>query len=103
MNRKSLVAIKSGRQVLVVFMWNHPTIINVGVLNQRIMQVMQRVNWEGSKHLNYGSLLLLLADNFNSFMLFTVVERKPKQLSRGLIKTKFQGKSLYQRMPVKQI
>ncbi|EFX83237.1 hypothetical protein DAPPUDRAFT_301907 [Daphnia pulex] len=54
----------------------------------------QRVNWEGSKRLIYGSLLLLSADNFSSFMLFTVVDRKPEQLSRGRIKAKFEGESL---------
>lgn len=54
----------------------------------------QRVNWEGSKRLLFGSLLLLSADNFNSFMLFTVVDRKPEQLSLGRIKAKFEGESL---------
>ena len=54
----------------------------------------QRVNWEGSKRLLFGSLLLLSANNFNSFMLFTVVDRKPEQLSRGRIKAKFEGESL---------
>ena len=53
-----------------------------------------RVNWEGSKRLLFGSLLLLSADNFNSFLLFTVVDRKPDQLSRGRIKAKFEGESL---------
>lgn len=43
----------------------------------------QRVNWEGSKRLLFGSLLLLSANDFDSFMLFTVVDRKPDQLSRG--------------------
>jgi hypothetical protein len=54
----------------------------------------QRVNWEGSKRLLFGSLLLLSANNFDSFMLFTVVDRKPEQLSRGRIKAKFEGESL---------
>ena len=54
----------------------------------------QRVNWEGSKRLLFGSLLLLSADNFNSFMLFTVVDRKPDQLLLGIIKVKFEGESL---------
>jgi hypothetical protein len=54
----------------------------------------QRVNWEGSKRLLFGSLLLLSVDNFNSFMLFTVVDRKPEQLSRGRIKAKFEGEFL---------
>ena len=53
-----------------------------------------RVNWEGSKRLLFGSLLLLSADNFNSFLLFTVADRKPDQLSHGRIKVKFEGESL---------
>lgn len=54
----------------------------------------QHMNWEGSKRLLFGSLLLLSADNFNSFLLFTVVDRKPDQLSRGRFKAKFEGESL---------
>ncbi|XP_057379336.1 NFX1-type zinc finger-containing protein 1-like [Daphnia carinata] len=54
----------------------------------------ERVNWEGSKRLLFGSLLLLSADNFDSFMLFTVVDRKPDQLSRGRFRAKFEGQIL---------
>lgn len=55
---------------------------------------MQRVNWEGSKRLLFGSLLLLSEDDFNSFFLFTVADRKPDQLSRGILKANFEGVSL---------
>ncbi|KAI9551691.1 hypothetical protein GHT06_022027 [Daphnia sinensis] len=54
----------------------------------------ERVNWEGSKRLLFGSLLLLSANNFDSFMLFTVVDRKPDQLSRGRFRAKFEGEIL---------
>lgn len=54
----------------------------------------QRMNWEGSKRLLFGSLLLLSADGFDSFISFTVVDRKPEQLSRGQIKVQFEGKAL---------
>jgi len=55
---------------------------------------MKKVNWEGSKRLLFGSLLFLSADNFNSFFLFTVADRKPDQLSRGIIKARFEEDSL---------
>lgn len=56
-------------------------------------QALGRINWEGSKRLLFGSLLLLSADGFNSFLLFTVVDRKPDQLLRGRVKVKLEGKS----------
>lgn len=54
----------------------------------------ERINWEGSKRLLFGSLLLLSDNNFDSFMLFTVVDRKPDQLSRGRFRAKFEGEIL---------
>ena len=55
---------------------------------------MQKVNWEGSKRLLFGSLLLLSGDSFNSFVLFTVADRKPEQMSKGFIKANLEGDSL---------
>ena len=55
---------------------------------------MKNVNWEGSKRLLFGSLLLLSEDGFNSFFLFTVSDRKPDQLAQGKIKANFEGVSL---------
>lgn len=55
---------------------------------------MQKVNWEGSKRLLFGSLLLLSDDGFNSFFLFTVSDRKPEQLAQGKVKANFEGVSL---------
>ena len=55
---------------------------------------MERINWEGSKRLMFGSLLLLSADDFNTFFLFTVAERNPTQLRVGKLKAKFEGTSL---------
>ncbi len=53
----------------------------------------QRINWEGSKRLIYGSLLLLSADDFKTFLIFTVVDRKPEALQKGLFQAKFEGGS----------
>lgn len=55
---------------------------------------MQRINWEGSKRLLFGSLLLLSVDNFETFILFTVLNRNPQQLARGMLKAKFEGTAL---------
>lgn len=55
---------------------------------------MERINWEGSKRLLFGSLLLLSADDFNTFYLFTVTDRNPAQLVRGKFKAKFEGTTL---------
>ena len=55
---------------------------------------MQKVNWEGNKRLLFGSLLLLSGDSFNSFVLFTVADRKPEQMSKGIFKANFEGVSL---------
>ncbi len=52
-----------------------------------------RINWEGSKRLIFGSLLLLSPDDFKTFLVFTVVDRKPDQLYKGRFKAKFEGGS----------
>lgn len=54
----------------------------------------QRVNWEQSKRLTHGSLLMLSVDNFASFLLFTVADRDSRDLVKGQFKAIFQGSSL---------
>jgi len=51
----------------------------------------QKINWEGSKRLIFGSLLLLSTDDFKTFLLFTVVDRKPELLQQGKFKAKYEG------------
>lgn len=53
-----------------------------------------RVSWETSKRLIHGSLLMLSADGFKSFLLFTVSDRKPQDLELGKFKAKFEGEAL---------
>ena len=55
---------------------------------------MEKINWEGSKRLLFGSLLLLSADDFKTFFLFTVVDRNLAMLKQGKFKAKFEGTSL---------
>ena len=55
---------------------------------------LERIVWEGSKRLLYGALLFLSSDDFASFYLFTVVDRKAEELVGGRIKVQFEGDTL---------
>lgn len=55
---------------------------------------LKRVNWEGSKRLIYGSLMLLSVDHFETFLLFTVADRKPDLLAKGTLKAYHEGDAL---------
>ena len=55
---------------------------------------LERIMWEGSKRLLYGTLLFLSSDDFASFHLFTVVERNPNELVNGKIQVQFEGSIL---------
>ena len=55
---------------------------------------LERISWEGSKRLLYGTLLFLSSDDFASFHLFTVVERNPNELVYGKIQVQFEGSIL---------
>ena len=50
----------------------------------------QRVNWEHSKRLIFGSLLCLSCDNFQTIYFATVVKRDPKLLKDGLLTVQFE-------------
>ena len=53
---------------------------------------LQRVRWEHSRRLIYGSLLCLSEDNFKSTYFATIVgKRDPVQLKNGLLTVKFEG------------
>ncbi len=55
---------------------------------------LQRVKWEHSRRLIFGSLLCLSDDNFDKTILFaTVVKRDPKLLKDGIITVKFEDNS----------
>lgn len=49
----------------------------------------QRINWEQSKRLLYGSLVCLTSDNFQTIYFATVVDRKTSELKEGLINLLF--------------
>ena len=51
---------------------------------------MKRMNWETSKRFMYGSLLLLSSDDFSSFLVCTVTDREPRELTHGKLKVKFE-------------
>ena len=51
----------------------------------------QRVNWEHSKRLIFGSLLCLSCDNFQNIYFATVVKRDPKLLKNGVVAVQFEG------------
>ena len=55
---------------------------------------LQRVNWEHSKRLIFGSLLCLSCDNFQTILFATVVNRDPELLSYGLVTVQFEGERL---------
>ena len=50
----------------------------------------QRVNWEHSKRLIFGSLLCLSCDNFQTIYFATVVKRDPKLVKKGQIMVQFE-------------
>ena len=54
----------------------------------------EKINWESSTKLRYGSLLCLSKDNFATFMFAIVAEREVEDLKRNLIKVKFIGKTI---------
>lgn len=55
------------------------------------MQYFNRVNWEHSRRLIFGSLLCLSKDDFKTMLFATVVKRDPEQLKHGLLTIKFEG------------
>ena len=54
---------------------------------------LQRVNWDHSKRLIFGALLCLSADKFQTIHFATVVDRDSKQLEKGIVTVKFEGRT----------
>ncbi|XP_035691669.1 NFX1-type zinc finger-containing protein 1-like [Branchiostoma floridae] len=52
---------------------------------------LQRVNWEFSKRLIFGSLVCLSVDGFETLIFATVANRDPKALRHGNIDVRFEG------------
>ena len=65
----------------------YPTITPSGVIYtvQFSMEGLQRIRWENSKRLIFGSLVCFSADNFESFIFGVVRNRDPKALAEGKI------------------
>ena len=55
---------------------------------------LQRVNWEHSKRLIFGSLLCLSSDDFQTILFATVAKRDPKLLAEGLLSVQFEADAL---------
>ena len=51
----------------------------------------QKINWNTSQRLLYGSLVCLSADDFNTIIFGTVTERDSKQLTNGQIQVLFES------------
>ena len=49
----------------------------------------QRVNWEHSKRLNYGSLFCLSHDNFSTIWFAVVTNREVEDLQLGIVEVQF--------------
>ena len=66
--------------------------VGVGFQISFDVQPLQRVNWEHSRRLIFGSLLCLSNDDFRDSIIFaTVVKRDPKELEMGRLIVKFEG------------
>ncbi|XP_046560622.1 NFX1-type zinc finger-containing protein 1-like [Haliotis rubra] len=65
---------------------------NNGLLHRISFDVsnLQRVRWENSKRLIYGSLLCLSKDNFKTLLFATITERDPKLLREGCVDVLFE-------------
>ncbi|XP_071160029.1 NFX1-type zinc finger-containing protein 1-like isoform X1 [Mytilus edulis] len=51
---------------------------------------MDRIRWESSKRLIYGSLVCLSSDNFQTLLFATVADRDLKNIQKGLVDVKFE-------------
>ena len=66
--------------------------VGVGFQISFDVQPLQRVNWEHSRRLIFGSLLCLSNDDFRDSIIFaTVVKRDPENLEIGRLIVKFEG------------
>jgi len=55
---------------------------------------LQRIEWEHSRRLNFGSLLCLSSDKFATVLFATVVSRDPKLLKDGILKVQFENANI---------
>ena len=54
----------------------------------------QRVRWQATKRLIYGSLVCLSSDDFHTFMFATVANRKPEDLEQGFVDLRFEDREM---------
>ncbi|KAI8514834.1 NFX1-type zinc finger-containing protein 1 [Branchiostoma belcheri] len=78
--------------------YNGVSIVQPNCTNQGVTHTLQfdnsrlqKVKWEFSKRLIYGSLVCLSVDGFNTLIFATVANRDPKALQRGNIDVRFEG------------
>ena len=55
---------------------------------------LQRIEWEHSRRLSFGSLLCLFSEAFTNVFFATVVGRDPKLLKDGILKVQFENTSI---------
>ena len=69
-----------------------PVFTNNGLCHTIQMKRMDKINWEHSKRLIYGSLVCLSPDNFEHTAFFaTITDREPEKLKVGELTVMFQG------------
>ena len=87
-----------GKRITEVRIYSHVHVLapvclfsGVGFQIRFDTQRLDRVKWEHSRRLIFGSLLCLSKDDFKTMVFATVVKREPKLLSEGLLTIKFEG------------
>lgn len=91
----------STRNISDIRVYNSARILNpvclfsgIGFVIKFDVSMLQKVNWEHSRRLIFGSMLCLSQDGFkDSIMFATVVKRDPKLLEEGIITVKFEDNS----------
>ena len=65
-----------------------------GTAHKISFKTSRRINWNRSKKLQYGSLVCLSMDNFNTVQYATIVERDSEELNNGVTTIRLQGCSV---------
>ncbi|KAJ0176718.1 hypothetical protein K1T71_007897 [Dendrolimus kikuchii] len=85
-NRKRYDHIRVFRNVKFIRPYISQTKVgSVVQIDVRTNRLMKRINWANSKRFIFGSLVLFTKDNCKNFIVATILDRDPKQLSEGKI------------------
>jgi len=87
-----------GKRISEVRIYNHVHVLapvclfsGVGFQIRFDIRKLDRVNWEHSRRLIFGSLLCLSKDDFKTMIFASVVKRDPKLIPEGLLTIKFEA------------